>query len=63
LLNEILKKAYRLEMRVSFGILGLLMALSLKVIINLLSLVGELMRNGCLLMPVSIGKDARLPFI
>lgn len=44
--KEILKEVVRLGIQNNFGILGLSMASSLKVIINPQSLDGELMKNG-----------------
>ena len=44
--KEILKGVVRLEIQNNFGILGLSMASSLRVIINPQSLDGEPMKNG-----------------
>ncbi len=57
--KEILKEVARLDIQINFGTPGRLMDLSLRVIINPQSLVGELMKNGCQKMLFSIAKDAK----
>jgi hypothetical protein len=57
--KEILKEVARLGIQINFGTPGQLMDLSLRVIINPQSLVGELMKNGCQKMLFSIAKDVK----